>query len=68
MRPDRSLDAVASFSERFGGPGERPSGGPGVHLAEPVRLAVAALGVGTGESGGDDVGGAPVNRRVEVRQ
>ncbi|MET0530013.1 MAG: hypothetical protein ABW003_17035 [Microvirga sp.] len=35
-----------------------------MHLAEPVRPAVAALGVGTSESGGDDIGGAPVNRRV----
>ena len=35
-----------------------------MHLAETVRLAAAALGVASCESGGDDVGGAPVNRRV----
>ena len=40
--PLSSLDAVASFSERFGGTGERPSGGPGVQLAEPVRLQRSA--------------------------
>ena len=64
MKDGPSTSPEASFSHRFGRTGERPSGGPGVHLAETVRLAAAALGVASCESGGDDIGGAPVNGRV----